>query len=81
MTTLQEMIVPEASELGNGEITEVSEESGGADTATPECGRQDKCAAPGSKPPGRSFADIPTEDPRDKKCRVAMLKSRIAVFR
>ncbi|XP_077533572.1 NAD kinase-like isoform X2 [Haemaphysalis longicornis] len=82
MTTLQGMIVPEASELGNGEILpEVSEESGVVDTTTPECGRQDKCAAPGGKPSGLSFAEIPTEDPRDKKCRVSMLKSRIAVFR
>lgn len=81
MTTLQGMIVPEGSELGNGDIPEVSESSGVVASTTPECGgvRQDKCSGKPISP--LTFADIPTEDPRDKKCRVAMLKSRIAVFR
>lgn len=81
MTTLQGMIVPEASELGNGEIPVVPEGSAVVDTTSKERGRQDKCSGPDGKPSGLSFADIPTEDPRDTKCRVAMLKSRIAVFR
>lgn len=83
MTTLQGMIVPEGDELGNGDIPEVSEAGGVVASTTPECGgvRQEKCSVPAGKPSALTFADIPTEDPRDKKCRVSMLKSRIAVFR
>ncbi|XP_077509747.1 NAD kinase-like isoform X1 [Amblyomma americanum] len=86
MTTLQEMVVPEVAESPEGELppTVPEEDSVGL---SPQCGvgggvRGDKFSTPVGKPSTLTFADLPPgEDPRDKKCRVAQLKSRIAVFR
>lgn len=80
MSSLKDTVVPEVDESRKGELPVVHEVNnvelhggGGA--------RTDKFPTTGGKPSMLTFADIPSEDPRDKKCRVAQLKSRIAVFR
>nr|XP_037282941.1 NAD kinase-like isoform X1 [Rhipicephalus microplus] len=84
MTTLQDTVVPETDEPCKAELPVVHEVNNVAEMHGGVGGvRADKfpTSGVGGKPSPTTFANMPSEDPRDKKCRVAQLKSRIAVFR
>ncbi|KAH6933810.1 hypothetical protein HPB50_018294 [Hyalomma asiaticum] len=80
MTSVQDTVDPEMDEPCKGELPVVHEVNN-VDMYGGRV-RGDKLATSGGgKQSVLTFANIPSEDPRDKKCRVAQLKSRIAVFR
>ncbi|KAH7959976.1 hypothetical protein HPB49_015763 [Dermacentor silvarum] len=81
MTSLKDTVVPEADEPCTGDLPVVHEVVNNVELHGGGGARTDKFPTTGGKPSMLTFADIPTEDPRDKKCRVSQLKSRIAVFR
>lgn len=81
MTSLKDTVVPEGDEPCKGELPVVHEVVNNVELHGGGGARTDKFPTTGGKPSVLTFADIPSEDPRDKKCRVSQLKSRIAVFR